>query len=148
MTNFCTPSPLSLLVQMGPNFARPHPHHPWTLTLKLPTTHTHTHTHTPSPSPLVFLQKIGMLQRKTECNLEPSFLQNQTPVCQEHLQQNQTPARNNVWTRVTLMLTIAVDIQFLWIPSPCNHPLSSEFLSFFNWPSLPPSTGCNKCIVP
>ena len=130
MTNFCTPSPLSLLVQMGPNFARPHPHHPWTLTLKLPTTHTHTHT--PSPSPLVFLQKIGMLQRKTECNLEPSFLQNQTPVCQEHLQQNQTPARNNVWTRVTLMLTIAVDIQFLWIPSPCNHPLPSEFLSFFN----------------
>ena len=117
-----SPSPFFLSVRMTPNWAGP------------PTSGRRNLSYQPPPplSPLVFLQKIGMLQRKTECSLEPSFLQNQTPVCQEHLQQNQTPARNNVWTRVTLMLTIAVDIQFLWIPSPCNHPLPSEFLSFFN----------------
>ena len=50
----------------------------------------------------------------------------------EHLQQNQTP----VWTVITLILILALDIQFLRIPFlstlplACNHPLPSEFLLF------------------
>ena len=36
----------------------------------------------------------------------------------EHLQKNQTPFWNIVWTLMTLILIRAVGIQFLWIPSP------------------------------
>ena len=95
--------------------------------------------HPPPPSPLVFLQKIGMLKRKPKCCLKCSFLQSQTPsvwntysrikhlsgtiiaepdTSLEHLQQNQTPIWTTVWTLITLILIIAVDIQFLWIPFP------------------------------
>ena len=70
--------------------------------------------------------------------------------CLEHLQQSQTPVWNTVWALITLILIIALDIQF-WgspPPSPCNHPLPSEFWPFFTWTPLAPSTGCHKCMLP
>ena len=136
---FAFPSSFCLSVQLGPNCP------PLT-----PGRRNVGYQPPPPPSPSVFLQKLGMLRRKPKCSLKPSFPQNQTLVCLKHLQQNETPVWNTysrtrhlsgtVWTLITLTLIIAVDFQFLWIPSssPCKHPLPSEFLPFFTIFTLPP----------
>ena len=134
MSNFCTPSSLFLfvceLVRIGQETPLPPPA-PGRPNLGYQPL---------SPSPLVFLQKIVMLKIKPKFCLKPTFLQNQTPACPgtlngrtrhlsgtliaepdislEHLKQIQTHVWNTVWTQITLILIIAVDIQFLWIPFP------------------------------
>ena len=52
---------------------------------------------------------------------------------------------NNTYTSYSCGHSISVDT--LPLP-PCNHPLPSEFSSFFTWPPIPPSTGRHKCMVP
>ena len=124
--------PFSVCVRIGPNWARDPPP---------PASGRPNLGYQPlSPSPLVFLQKIVMLKIKPKFCLKPTFLQNQTPACPgtlngrtrhlsgtliaerdtslEHLKQIQTHVWNTVWTQITLILIIAVDIQFLWIPFP------------------------------
>ena len=147
-------SPLFLSVRMGQNKAR-HSSAPGrgNLSYQPPPLH---------PHPL-FLQKIGMLKRKPKCCPKPSFLQNQTPVCLEHLQQNHTPVwntysrirhqsgtliaepdtclehcldSNNTYTNYCCGHPISVGP--LPLPNPyCNHPLPSKFIPFFTLPPPP-----------
>ena len=72
------------------------------------------------------------------------------------LKQNQTPVWNTAWTLITLILIIALDIQFLLISSPSSPPpVTIDFrLNFYHFlpdsppPASTPSTGCHKCMAP
>ena len=67
----------------------------------------------------------------------------------EHLQKNQTPVQNTVQTLIILILIIALNIQFLWIPSivrngaTCDNfiakvkPLSCNAIFFFKKGKIP-----------
>ena len=123
MSNFRTPPPPFLTVRMGPNWARPPLH--WSSKLRLPPTPLRPHTHSlwyscsksikfsrrfphilcPCNSQLFITKNqfesskhisLGMLKTKPKCCLK----------------QNQTP----VWTLITLILIIALNIHFLRIP--------------------------------
>ena len=122
-----SPSPFFLSVRMTPNWAGP------------PTSGRRNLSYQPPPplSPLVFLQKIGMQKENQNAvyslvssrtrhlsvwntyirtrHLSRTLIAEPDPSL-EHLYQNQTPVWNTFWTLLTLILIIALDIQFLWIP--------------------------------
>ena len=65
----------------------------------------------------IFCSKIQVNTSHLECQ---NALMTEPNTSLEHLGQNQTPVWNTVGTLITLILTIALDIQFLWIPSPSS----------------------------
>ena len=156
---------LFLSVQIGQNRARP-PSTPGSGNLGY---------QPPSSTPIPSMQKIGILKRKPKCCPKPSFLQNQTPVCLEHLQQNQTPVWNT-YSRTrhqsgTLIaepdtcLVYCLDFNKIYNNYSSGYPISVDplpspplplitihfrlnFSYFLPDPHSPPSTGCHKCMVP
>ena len=85
MSNFCTPLPPFSVCANGSELGETSPH-PWMLKLRLPTT--------PTPIPFRILAKNVNAKKNPKRCLQPSFLQNQTPIGLEHLYQNQTPVYN------------------------------------------------------
>ena len=65
----------------------------------------------------LFCSKIQVNTSHLECQ---NALMAEPNTSLEHLGQNQTTVWNTVWTLITLILIIALDIQFLWIPSPSS----------------------------
>ena len=125
MSNFRTPPPPFLTVRMGPNWARPPL--PWSSKLRLPPTPLRPHTHSlwySCSKSIKFSRRFPHIL--CPCNSQLFITKNQfesskhislgilkiKPKC--CLKQNQTP----VWTLMTLILIIALNIHFLRIPPP------------------------------
>ena len=162
---FLHPSPPFLSVPMGPNWAGP------------PTSACQNLGYQPLPTPIPFgiFPKNWNAKIKLRCCLQLSFLQNQTPVCLEHLQQNQTPVWNT-YSRTrhqsgTLIaepdtcLVYCLDFNKIYNNYSSGYPISVDplpspplplitihfrlnFSYFLPDPHSPPSTGCHKCMVP